>query len=63
MVSSQAVLVLAVVDGYLDGNRGIDEPDEGRRNAYVVRRAAVSSAGKPDFRLVRVRDCDGKEFY
>ena len=44
VVSAETVLVAAVVDGNLDGYRGIDETDDSRGNTDVVRVAAIRGA-------------------
>ena len=46
VVSTKAVFVVAVVDGDLDADRGINETDHGGRNADVVRVAAVRGTGE-----------------
>lgn len=46
VVGAEAVLVAAVVDGDLDGDGGVDEADDGGRDADVVCVAAVGGAGE-----------------
>ena len=46
VVGSQAVLVVAVVDGDLDADRGIDQTDDGGGDADEVCVPSVRSAGE-----------------
>lgn len=46
MVSTQPVLIVAVVDGNLDTNTGIDKTDDGCGNADVVCAPAVCGTSK-----------------
>lgn len=46
MVSSQAVLVVAVIDGDLDGDRCVYEANDGSRDADVVCVSTIGGAGK-----------------
>jgi hypothetical protein len=46
VVSSQTVLVVAIVDGNLDADRGIDQTDDGSGDTNVVGSPAVGCASK-----------------
>jgi hypothetical protein len=47
VIGAEAVLVVAVVDGDLDADARIDQPNDRRRDPNVVRVAAVCGAGEP----------------
>ena len=47
MVSTQAVLVVAIIDGYFDRDRGINETDDGGGNADEVGVSPVCRTCKP----------------
>jgi hypothetical protein len=46
VVCAKAILVIAIVDGNLDADRGVNKTDDGRRDADEVRVAAVGGAGE-----------------
>jgi hypothetical protein len=46
MVGTKAILVVAVVDGDLDGNRGIDQTNDSGGDSNVVCVAAVCGTRK-----------------
>lgn len=46
VVGTEAVLVVAIVDTDFDGDRGVDQANDGSGNADEVGVATVSSAGK-----------------
>lgn len=54
MVGSETVLVVAIVDGNLDGDGGVDEADDGGGDADEVGVAAVGRTCKPGVVLILV---------
>ncbi len=47
MIGPQTVLVISVVDGNFDGNRGVYQANYRRRDADEIRVSTVRRAGKP----------------
>lgn len=48
MVGTESVLVVAIVDGDLNADTGVDETNHGRRNTNVVSVTTIGSAGEPE---------------
>jgi hypothetical protein len=48
MVGAKTVLVVAIVDRDFDGNRGVNQANNGGRNPDEVRVSAVRRAGKSE---------------